>query len=185
MTRWLALPAVLVVGLLAACGSDNSSSTGTSASTGSDTAASTAASTTSADSSAPADKGGKGAKVAYISPVAAQPGQQEINHRPGDGRQGARLDEGRARRQPVAGQAGRQRRHAITQGRNAITSWTLDPAPRPARTTRAIAQGIPVVGMNSEGKGVSATVWWSTASASRADRTSRSAVHRQAAPAGR
>ncbi|UGS33825.1 sugar ABC transporter substrate-binding protein [Capillimicrobium parvum] len=160
MTRWLALPAVLAVALLAGCGSDSSSSTSTSASTGSDTAASTAASTTSADSSAPPDKGGKGAKVSYISPVAAQPGQQEVNL---GLEMGAKelgwetnvLDANLSPDKQVANVD-----TAITQGRNAITSWTLDPGAAAGAYTRAIAQGIPVVGMNSEGEGVTATVWW-------------------------
>jgi ribose transport system substrate-binding protein len=49
---------------------------------------------------------------------------------------------------------------AISQQRNAIASWTLDPGAAAGAYERAIGAGIPVIGMNSDGQGVTATVWW-------------------------
>ena len=45
-------------------------------------------------------------------------------------------------------------------GDNAIASWTLEPAAAAGAYEKAQAAGIPVVGMNSVGQGVSTTVWW-------------------------
>jgi ribose transport system substrate-binding protein len=152
----LALPAVIALAAFAGCGSssDNSTSTG-GASTGA--AASTTAGT--ASDAAP-DKGGKGAKVAYISPVAAQPGQQEINLGLEAGAKELSwstdvLDANLSPDKQVANVD-----TAISQQRNAIASWTLDPGAAAGAYERALAAGIPVVGMNSEGQGVTSTVWW-------------------------
>jgi ribose transport system substrate-binding protein len=144
VTRRLAVPTVLVVALLAGCG-------------GSDSAGD---STGGGIAGASPDTGGRGAKVAYISPVAAQPGQQEI----GLGlRAGARelgwedsvLDSNLSADRQVANID-----TAISQRRDAIASWTLDPGAAAGAYTRAVAAGIPVIGMNSAGEGVTSTVWW-------------------------
>ncbi|HEY8581802.1 MAG TPA: sugar ABC transporter substrate-binding protein [Capillimicrobium sp.] len=151
MKKALAITSVVVLGLLAGCGSDDSDG-GSSTSSGS--------STGSATSSAPPDKGGPGAKVAYISPVAAQPGQQEINLGLEAGAEEldwetSVLDSNLSADKQVANID-----TAITQGRNAVASWTLDPGAAAGAYQRAISQGIPVIGMNSEGEGVTSTVWW-------------------------
>jgi len=150
MTRWLAVaPVVVAVALFAGCGDDDSGSSGSSGSGES-----------SAESSAAPDKGGKGAKVAYISPVAAQPGQQEINLGLDAGAKelGWENDVLDANLSPDKQVANVDT--AISQQRNAIASWTLDPGAAAGAYERAIGQGIPVIGMNSEGQGVTSTVWW-------------------------
>jgi ribose transport system substrate-binding protein len=149
MTRWLAVaPAVVALALFAGCGDDDDS--GSSGGSGDNSAASSAA----------PDKGGKGAKVAYISPVAAQPGQQEIDLGLDAGAKELGwtndvLDANLSADKQVANVD-----TAISQQRNAISSWTLDPGAAAGAYERAIAQGIPVIGMNSEGQGVTSTVWW-------------------------
>ena len=148
MTRWLAVaPVVVALALFAGW-----------AATTTTPEARPAPSRTAASGAAP-DKGGKGAKVAYISPVAAQPGQQEIN---------IGLDVGAKElgwrttcsTQPLCRQAGRQRRHGHQPA--AQRHRELDArSRRRGRRLRARARpGVPVVGMNSDGQGVSATVWW-------------------------
>ncbi|UGS35653.1 sugar ABC transporter substrate-binding protein [Capillimicrobium parvum] len=150
MTRWFALPAVIAAVLFAGCGSSNDSSS---------TSAGTSAGTSGGDSGLPADKGGPGAKVSYISPVAAQPGQQEIfqGMKAGAKELGWEADVLDSNLSPDKQVANVDT--AITQGRTAIASFTLDPGAAAAAYTRAVAQGVPVIGMNSEGEGVTSTVW--------------------------
>lgn len=101
-----------------------------------------------------------GYSLAYISPVASQPGQQMI---------AAALAEvseanGWEWRSPDAAlSADRQVSHVdtlITLGVTAIASWSLDPNAVAGAYTRANEAGIPVIGINSEGVGVTNTVWW-------------------------
>ena len=95
-----------------------------------------------------------------MNPVGAQPGQQEIVS---GMKMGAKelgwsaesLDSNLSPDKQVANVD-----TAITQGRNAIASWTLDAGAAAGAYTRAVAQGIPVIGVNSEGEGVTSTVWW-------------------------
>jgi ribose transport system substrate-binding protein len=138
LRRGSAITVAALVLLLAACGDDDD---GGSAGAG-------------------ADSGGEGAKVAYISPVAAQPGQQEINQglEAGSEQLGWEttvLDANLSPDKQVAAVD-----TAISQQRDAIASWTLDPGATAGAYERANSAGIPVVGMNSEGPGVNVTVWW-------------------------
>ncbi len=107
--------------------------------------------------SASAEGGGK--KVAYLSPVAAQPDQQEI----ADGmKRGAEhlgwtfrvLDANLSPDRQVANVD-----TAIAQKTDALGTWTLDPGATAGSYQRAVAAGIPVIGVNSEGEGVTGTVW--------------------------
>lgn len=132
MKNVLAISGIVLVALLAACGDDDDGS---------------AASNGSASSAAP-DKGGEGAEVAYISPVAAQPGQQEINLGLEAGAEElgwetSVLDSNLSPDKQVANID-----TAISQQRNAVASWTLDPGAAAGAYERAIAAGIPVIGMN-------------------------------------
>jgi ribose transport system substrate-binding protein len=144
------VPALAAMVIAAGCGSSSSdSSTSGGGGGGSSTSSSSGGSSST-----------KGDKVAYISPVAAQPGQQEINlglDRASKqlGWTNAVLDSALSADKQVANID-----TAITQKRNAIASWTLDPGAAAGAYGRALAAGIPVIGMNSEGDGVSGTVWW-------------------------
>jgi ribose transport system substrate-binding protein len=98
--------------------------------------------------------------VGYISPVAAQPGQQMINNSLSI----SAKEKGWAIRVLDANLSpDRQVSHVdtlITLGAKAIGAWSLDPNAVAGAYDRARAQGIPVIGLNSTGEGVSNTVWW-------------------------
>jgi ribose transport system substrate-binding protein len=138
MRRYVVVVAVLAMALAAGCGDDD-------------------------DGSADAAGGGGGGEsrdLVYVSPVGAQPGQQEImagiEQATGElGWKAGVLDSNLSPDRQVANID-----TAITQNRDAITSWTLDPGAAAGAYQRAIAADIPVIGMNSEGEGVTSTVWW-------------------------
>lgn len=141
MIRLSAAGAALVAAVaLAACGSDDS---------GSSTSGSTGGGAASSDTT-----------VAYISPVGSQIGQQQVNF----GLDGAARVEGWGVRVLDANlSADRQVSHVdtlINERVGAFASWTLDPGATAGAYTRAQEAGIPVIGVNSEGEGVTSTVWW-------------------------
>lgn len=102
----------------------------------------------------------QGLTLAYISPVASQPGQQVIAAAL------AQVSEANGwewRSPDAALSPDRQVSHVdtlITLGVDAMASWSLDPNAVAGAYTRANAAGIPVIGINSEGVGVTNTVWW-------------------------
>lgn len=98
--------------------------------------------------------------VGYISPIAAQPGQQFISA----GMEKAITSLGWKWRLLDANlSADRQVSHVdtlLTLGVRAIASWSLDPNAVAGAYARANAQNVPVIGVNSTGEGVTNTVWW-------------------------
>lgn len=124
MKRWIALPAALLLLAFVIVGCGGSSST-----TGSEETSapeSTEANTEEAAGGGEEAAGGK-KTVAYISPVAAQPGQQEINM--GLEQSAAELgwsefvlDSALSSDKQVSNVEA-----ALTKGVSAIASWTLDP----------------------------------------------------------
>ncbi|MDW5596327.1 sugar ABC transporter substrate-binding protein [Conexibacter stalactiti] len=143
MIRLTAAGAALVAAVaLAACGSDDSGSS------------------TSGSTSSGSGGGGGDTTVAYISPVGAQIGQQQVNF----GLEGAARIEGWNVRVLDANLSpDRQVSHVdtlINERVGAFASWTLDPGATAGAYTRAQEAGIPVIGVNSEGEGVTSTVWW-------------------------
>lgn len=100
------------------------------------------------------------ALVGYISPIAAQPGQQLIN----SAIEAAAKEKGWQYRVLDANlSADRQVSHVDTLlnlGAKAIGSWSLDANAVAGAYERANAQGVPVIGVNSVGQGVTNTVWW-------------------------
>lgn len=152
MKRWIVLPAVLLAVVVAGCGSSsNKKSSSSSSSSGAKPAAS--------NSGGPS-QGGSGAKVSYISPVAAEPGQQQVNVGLERGAKELGWSETVLDSALSANKQVSNVETAITQGDNAIASWTLDPHAVAGAYEHAQSQGIPVIGVNSEGTGVSSTVWW-------------------------
>ena len=104
--------------------------------------------------------GSDSATVAYSNPVGAQPGQQDIvfGFKAGAdelGWTGESIDANLSPDKQVADIA-----TMVTQGMDGIASWTLDPGAAAGAYGQAKAAGIPVVGVNSEGSGILATVWW-------------------------
>ena len=104
--------------------------------------------------------GGEATKVAYSNPVGAQPGQQDIvfGFERGArelGWEAASIDANLSPDKQVADIA-----TMVSQGEDGIASWTLDPGAAAGAYGQAQAAGIPVVGVNSEGAGIDATVWW-------------------------
>lgn len=100
--------------------------------------------------------------VGYISPIAAQPGQQMINQ----AIEAAAKEKGWEYRVLDANlSADRQVSHVdtlLTMGAKAIGSWSLDANAVAGAYSRANAQNVPVIGLNSTGEGVTNTVWWET-----------------------
>lgn len=154
MKRWIALPAVLLAVVVAGCGSSSSKNTSSSSSSGS------SETTSSSKNSGSPSQGGSGAKVSYISPVAAEPGQQQVNVGLERGAKELGWSETVLDSALSANKQVSNIETAITQGDNAIASWTLDPHAAAGAYEHAQSQGIPVIGMNSVGTGVSTTVWW-------------------------
>jgi ribose transport system substrate-binding protein len=158
MRRWMALPAamLLLVLVIAGCGGGGSSSSSESTEA---TESEAPAEETEAEGGAEETSGG-GKKVFYISPVAAQPGQQQINQ---GLEQAAKelswsesvLDSALSAEKQVSNVES-----AINQGAAAIASWTLDPNAVAGAYEQAQSKNIPVIGMNSKGTGVTASVWW-------------------------
>jgi ribose transport system substrate-binding protein len=104
--------------------------------------------------------GSASATVAYSNPVGAQPGQQDIvfGFKAGARELGWKAESIDANLSPdkqVADIA-----TMVTQGVDGIASWTLDPGAAAGAYGQAKGAGIPVVGVNSEGPGILATVWW-------------------------
>ena len=103
---------------------------------------------------------GDATKVAYSDPVGAQPGQRDIVF---GFEAGARelgwtaesIDANLSPDKQVADIA-----TMVAQGEDGIASWTLDPGAAAGAYRQAQAAHIPVVGVNSEGTGIDATVWW-------------------------
>src|SRR5829696_7101234 len=103
---------------------------------------------------------GGATKVAYSNPVGAQPGQQDIVFGFKGGAKELRwaarsIDANLSPDKQVADIA-----TMIAQGEDGIASWTLDPGAAAGAYGQADAAHIPVVGVNSEGPGIAATVWW-------------------------
>jgi ribose transport system substrate-binding protein len=139
---------VVAAALVAACGSSSSSSSAASSSAaGSSTASSSSGSSL------------KNQKVAYMSPVAAEPGQQDIYYGIA---QGAKelgwssevLDANLSPDRQVTNIA-----TAVNTGVNSITSWSLDSNAVAGPYTHADQKGIPVIGMMSTGTGVTSSIF--------------------------
>jgi ribose transport system substrate-binding protein len=156
----MALPAalLLLVLVIAGCGGGGSSSSSSESTEATETEEAPAEGSGKEETAAETSGGGK--KVFYISPVAAQPGQQQINQ----GLEQASeelgwsetvLDSALSAEKQVSNVE-----TAINQGAAAIASWTLDPNAVAGAYEQAQSKEIPIIGMNSKGTGVTASVWW-------------------------
>ena len=118
------------------------------------------AATTPSSSGGGATQAGPAKVVAYVSPVGSQPGQQQVNL----GLEGAAAAEGWQSKVVDANLSAEKQVSLVntltTQKVSAIASWTLDPNAVAGAYTQAEAAGIPIIGVNSTGPGVHATVWW-------------------------
>jgi ribose transport system substrate-binding protein len=140
---------VVAAGLIAACGSSSSS---TSASSGSSTSASSG-STTSASASTSHEK------VVYQSPVAAEPGQQDIYYGIALGAKELGWSSEVLDANLSADRQVTNIETALNTGVNAMTSWSLDSNAVAGPYTRAGQKGVPVIGMMSTGQGVVASIF--------------------------
>jgi ribose transport system substrate-binding protein len=163
MRRWMALPAalLLLVLVIAGCGGGGSSSSSESSEPAeTETEAPAETETEEGGEKEEAAAGGSGKKVFYISPVASQPGQQQINA----GLEGASKELGWSESVLDSALSAEKQvsnvESAINQGASAIASWTLDPNAVAGAYEKAQSKNIPIIGMNSKGTGVSASVWW-------------------------
>jgi ABC-type sugar transport system substrate-binding protein len=159
MRRWMALPAAMLLLVLVIAGCGGGSSTTSESTEAAETETEAPAEETGGEEGG-AEAAGGGKKVFYISPVAAQPGQQQINQ---GVEQAAKelgwsesvLDSALSAEKQVSNVES-----AINQGAAAIASWTLDPNAVAGAYEQAQSKNIPVIGMNSKGTGVTASVWW-------------------------
>ncbi|HEY0277924.1 MAG TPA: sugar ABC transporter substrate-binding protein [Solirubrobacterales bacterium] len=155
----MALPAalLLLVLVVAGCGGGGSSSSSESTEA---TETEAPAEETKEEGGAAEETSGGGKKVFYISPVAAQPGQQQINQ----GLEQASKELGWSETVLDSALSAEKQvsnvETAINQGANAIASWTLDPNAVAGAYEQAQSKEIPIIGMNSKGTGVTASVWW-------------------------
>lgn len=98
--------------------------------------------------------------VGYVAPIAAQPGQQYLQK----GMELAAAELGYETRTLDANlSSDRQVSHLdtlLTMGAIAIGTWSMDPNAVAGVFARAGEQGVPVIGVNSPGEGVTATVFW-------------------------
>jgi ribose transport system substrate-binding protein len=134
---------------LAACSADNAAPAATSPS-------SAPAAAAGSSSAAPAGS----VTVAYASPVASQPNQQELY---AGMQQAAKsigwkiemLDSNLSANTQVS-----NIQTLIQKKTSVIATWTLDSGATAGIYSQSEAAGIPIVGMNSVGTGVAATVWY-------------------------
>lgn len=100
--------------------------------------------------------------VGYISPIGAQPGQQVISA----GMEAGAKELGWDYKLLDANlSADAQVSHVDTflnMGLNGFSTWSLDPNAVAGAFSRANEAGVPVIGLNSTGEGVTNTVWWAT-----------------------
>jgi len=143
----IALTAIVIAG----CGGGSSSSS-----------SSSTAANTETEAKGESGSGGEGGEIFYISPVASQPGQQEV----AEGMEGAAktlgwssfvLDSNLSAERQVS-----NIETAINKGAKAIGSATLDADAAAGAYNKALDAGIPVIGVNSEGDGLSSSVFWAT-----------------------
>jgi ribose transport system substrate-binding protein len=139
MRKWALLPIAVALAIGVGCGDDDDGGGG---------------------SSNGGDSGTEGSTIAYISPVAAQPGQQDINlglERGAEelGWETSTLDANLSPDKQVAAVD-----TAITKNVDGIGSWSLDPGAVAGAYARAMSGGIPVINLNTNGEDVNGTVWW-------------------------
>ncbi|HJZ34959.1 MAG TPA: sugar ABC transporter substrate-binding protein [Solirubrobacterales bacterium] len=160
MRRWMALPAalLLLVLVIAGCGGGGSSSSSSESTEATETEEAPAEETK--EGGAAEKTSGSGKKVFYISPVAAQPGQQQINQ----GLEQASKELGWSETVLDSALSAEKQvsnvETAINQSASAIASWTLDPNAVAGAYEQAQSKEIPIIGMNSKGTGVTSSVWW-------------------------
>lgn len=161
MRRWIApLLAVLVLVLLiSGCGGGGSTSSPEDTETSAAEPAAEGAES-SAGGAEEASASGSRETVFNISPVAAQPGQQQINlglERAAAelGWKSTMLDSALSAEKQVSNVE-----LAVSKNALAIASWTLDPNAVAGAYESARSKDIPVIGINSKGSGVTSSVWW-------------------------
>jgi ribose transport system substrate-binding protein len=160
MRRKVTLPVallLLLVFVIAGCGGGGSSS---SSSTSEEANAPGSTESSKEGGGSEEEAPATGVKVSYLSPVAAQPGQQEIYKGIEQGSKelgwsSTVLDSALSSEKQVS-----NTETAINQGDKAIASWTLDPGAAAGAYEKAQKAGIPVVGLNSVGEGLTSTIWW-------------------------
>jgi ribose transport system substrate-binding protein len=159
MKRWMALPAVLLALIaalaIAGCGSSSSSSSSSEGTTATEAEA-------PAESEAAAESTTSGTKAYYLSPVLAQPAQQDQKNAFEAGAKELGwsptvLDSALSPEKEISNME-----LAMNGGAKVIGAWTLDPGTIAGAYEEAQGAGVPVIGDNSAGPGITSSVWFET-----------------------
>jgi ribose transport system substrate-binding protein len=158
MKRWMALPAVLLMLVIVGCGSSSSSSSNSEEATTTEAEAPAETETTASESG----KAGAGTKAYYLSPVLAQPAQQDQKNAFEAGAKELGwsptvLDSALSPEKEISNME-----LARNGGAKVIGAWTLDPGTIAGAYEEAQNAGVPVIGDNSAGPGITDTVWFET-----------------------
>jgi len=162
MKRWFAVPAamLLLVLVIVGCGSSGSSSSSEETTSESTEATESSETSEAGDAGSGVKSAGANLKVSFISPVASQPGQQQL----AAGLEAGAKELGWSSRVLDSNLSADKQvsdiETAINQGDAGIASWTLDPHAAAGAYEQAQSAGIPVIGLNSSGAGLTTSVWY-------------------------
>lgn len=120
----------------------------------------TACSGTSTTTAADAGGDGNTVSVGYSTPVAAQVSAQNLALGLKNAAAGLKWDLDILDANLSADKQISDVQTMLQQGKAAIGTWTLDAGAAGGAYAQAQAAGVPVVGVNSEGTGITASVWW-------------------------
>lgn len=165
MRRLMALPVTLVALLalvVAGCGGGSSSSSESTGATEGNTpenAEATNEESAEGGEESTANTSGSGKSVFFLAPVAS-PSMTQVNVGFERGAEELGWSESELNSELSPDKQISNMEVAINKGAAAVGSWTLDPNTVAGAYEQAAKKNIPVIGLNSEGPGVTASVYW-------------------------
>ncbi len=158
MRRWMALPTAMLVLVLviAGCGGGGSSSSSSESTEATETEPTETGEETEGTKE---DTSGSGKDVFFLAPIVAS-SMTQVNLGFERGAKELGWTDTELNAELSAEKQVSDMELAINKGAAAVGSWTLDPNAVAGAYEKAQSKNIPVIGMNSEGTGVTASVWW-------------------------